>query len=273
MASHISSPLYYAQNGTRGTPMLFIHSTPDDHRLWMFQTAHFSAWYRTIAVDLAGYGRSAPPQTGVTVANQAQACWETIDSITPDRIIIQGNSLGSFVSLHMASQRPDRVRALILSGCGYLPTREMMVKWKERYRTEGIALRRYQILDHFSPKSRERPLVQYYADMVAGLSNVGTLDSIIAMNQALSYPDPEEFFTSIVVPTLIISGTDDRNHPAAFELQRRIKGAEIRSIEGAGHSSNFEAPWQFDRYCIDFLAGLGLYPGPQPRDELRTTKA
>ncbi len=151
MARHIPGPLYYEQQGASGLTMLFIHSTPDDHRLWMYQTAHFSAWYRTVAVDLAGYGRSPTVQQGVTVADQAAACWEVLDRACPGGAILQGNSLGSFVALHMAQQRPERTLALILSGCGYLKTREMMVRWKKKYQDEGLALRRSQVLDHFSP--------------------------------------------------------------------------------------------------------------------------
>jgi pimeloyl-ACP methyl ester carboxylesterase len=260
VASHIPGPLYYEQLGSHGRPMLFIHSTPDDHRLWFYQTARFSAWYRTVAVDLAGYGRSPAPEPGVTVADQAQACWEAMDTIASDGVIVHGNSLGSFVALHMASLRPERIPLLILSGCGYLPTREMMVRWKNRYEREGIDLRYGQIMDHFAPPSRELPHVQYYGRMVCELNNEKTLQSIIAMNEALSHPEPEEFFRKLAVPTIIISGTADRNHPAALELQKRIAGAEFGTIEGAGHSLMMEAPWQYDAYAIDFLKKHGLFP-------------
>jgi pimeloyl-ACP methyl ester carboxylesterase len=51
---------------------------------------------------------------------------------------------------------------------------------------------------------------------------------------------------------LIISGTLDRTRPGAFELQKRIKGAKLESIEGAGHACNIEAPAEYDAYASTF---------------------
>ncbi len=261
MARHIPGPLYYEQIGATGTPMIFLHSTPDDHRLWMFQTAHFSAWYRTIAVDLAGYGRSPAPQDGVSMADQAQACWELVDRITSGPIIIQGNSMGSEVAMHMADQRPQRTHCMILSGCGYLPDiREIQLKGKQAYRDEGIARRRTAVLFHFSPKMRAMPHVQHYADMVCALNNAGTLESIILMNQALADAKPE-FYPRLDVPTLIITASEDFTRESAYKLQSHIKGSEIVCLEGAGHACNFEMPEAYDRLCIDYLTKRGLFPG------------
>lgn len=260
MANHIPGPLYYEQQGQSGIPMLFLHSTPDDHRLWMFQTAYFSAWYRTIAIDLAGYGRSPAPQKGVRIVDQADACWEVVDRITSGGIIIQGNSMGSMIARIMAAQRPERTLALIISGCAYQPERSQMKEWGERFRNEGLKLRHEQILYHFAPARRNDPLMLWYADMLCALDNLGTLDSIIAMNEALQTTHPAEFGEGIVSPALLISGSVDRNHPNAPELARRIKGCEYKVVEGAGHSSNFEAPWEFNGYCTDFLKKHGLFP-------------
>ena len=46
-----------------------------------------------------------------------------------------------------------------------------------------------------------------------------------------------------------------------YELARRIKGCEYQVIEGAGHSSNMEAPAEFDAHCITFLKKHNLFPG------------
>jgi pimeloyl-ACP methyl ester carboxylesterase len=261
VAPHIPGPLYYEQQGKTGLPMVFLHSTPDDNRLWLFQTAHFSNWYRTIAVDLAGYGRSPAPQEGVTMADQAAAVWELLDTIADGPVIVQGNSMGSEVAMHMADQRPERVPCMILSGCGYLPDiREVQLKGKEAYHAEGIVRRRGAVLFHFHPTLRETPLVQHYADMVCGLSNVGTLESIIAMNQALADASPD-LYPRLKVPTLIIIGGEDFTKRGAYKLQSLIKGSEIVEMPGAGHANCFEQPWEYDRLAIEYLKKKGLFPG------------
>ncbi|HUK61183.1 MAG TPA: alpha/beta hydrolase [Stellaceae bacterium] len=266
MARHIPGPLYHVVQGSQGLPMIFLHSTPDDHRLWMYQTARFSSWFRTIAVDLAGYGRSAPAQAGVTLADQAEAAWEIVDRISNGPCIVHGNSMGAHIAMRMASAQARRVPALILSGCGYLPKRDAMRVWAKRYAEEGLALRLKQVLDHFSPPAQALPHVQHYARMVCELDTPATVASIIAMNEALmNDPEPDEFFRTLTMPTLIISGTADRNHAAAELLHAHIAGSEFRAVADAGHAVMQEAPWAYDQHAIAFLAQLGLWPGPAPQ--------
>lgn len=264
MAAHIPGPLYVAQLGATGLPMIFLHSTPDDHRLWLYQTAHFSCWYRTIAVDLAGYGRSPAVPDGVTIDDHANACWAIVDQLTAGGVIVHGNSFGSEIAMRMARQRPDRVPALILSGCGYVPNNEVFTRWVRRYGEEGIALRHAQVLDHFSPAGQQNPLLLYYADMIVALNNTGTLASIIANNTALAQRPDEAFYDGITAPTIIIIGDLDRSKPASVELQKRIKGSELVFIPEVGHACNLEAPHAYDAHCIRFLAQHGLYPRDTP---------
>lgn len=261
MAARVPGPLYFEQLGATGMPMVFLHSTPDDHRLWLYQTAHFSSWYRTIAIDLAGYGRSPAVQDGVTIADQAAACWEAVDRVGSGPIILHGNSIGSGVALRMVEQQSARVSALILSGTGYSPSAEVFQRWVDRYRAEGLPLRHQQLFDHFAPAVRNDPILTYYADMVVELNNAGTLASVVAMNAANVDRPPEAYYRAVKVPTLIIAGTEDRSYASSFDLQKLIGGSEHRSIEGAGHAPMIEMPWEYDRYSIDFLKKLGLHSG------------
>src|SRR6185503_3551042 len=116
-------------------------------------------------------------------------------------IIVQGNSVGSQVAMHMAAEQPRRVLAMIISGTGYPPPREPTARWKQRYEKEGIAPRREQIIDHFAPAAQKQPHLQYYADMLLELNNASTAPSIVATNQALMNAPGEDFYVSLSVPT------------------------------------------------------------------------
>ena len=65
MAQHIHGPLYYERMGRTGPVIAFIHPNPMDQSCWIFQMAHFSTWYRCIAIDIPGYGRSPKADCGL----------------------------------------------------------------------------------------------------------------------------------------------------------------------------------------------------------------
>jgi len=62
--------LYYEIFGA-GLPMVMIHANPFDHNLWMYQIAHFSTYFKVIALDIRGYGRSDKPTTPFSLRDMA----------------------------------------------------------------------------------------------------------------------------------------------------------------------------------------------------------
>ena len=86
MAQHIEGPLYYERMGRTGPVIAFVHPNPMDQSCWIFQMAHLSTWYRCIAIDIPGYGRSPKATRGLTMDDMAQACWEAVDEATVLRV-------------------------------------------------------------------------------------------------------------------------------------------------------------------------------------------
>lgn len=267
MAPHINGPLNYERLGRDGPPMVFVHPNPMDRDCWIYQMAHFSTWYRCMAIDLPGYGRSPTAGKGLTMPDVAQACWEAVDDALPgsDPCVLVGLSVGSNVVPHMYHLRPRQTAALILSGTGMPEAapgpKPFTQKRIAQYGEQGVGFRRQHALEDFSPAFRETAMGRYFADLFAERNPWADADTIIEMFRALGEPDPAWLQREIKAPTMIIKGSLDGDVSRAFALRDCILGSELAVIEGAGHCCNMEQPWVWDARALRFLIAHDLFPG------------
>ena len=73
MAHHVDGPLYYERMGRTGPVIAFIHPNPMDQSCWIYQMARFSTWFRCVAIDIPGYGRSPTGTAQMSRFDMAQA--------------------------------------------------------------------------------------------------------------------------------------------------------------------------------------------------------
>lgn len=266
MARNVEGPLYYERMGRTGPVIAFIHPNPMDQSCWIFQMAHLSTWYRCIAIDIPGYGRSPKATADLTMDDLAEACWEAIDdAFAGEKAILVGCSTGSAISPYMYHQRPDKAAALILTGTGYTPGKEFARRRIDAYTANGIDYRWAYTFEDFSPAFRTTPLAHFFANLFAERNEFADLDSILHQFRALQKPEPEGHHATIACPVVILTGSEDGAHQSAFALQERIPDCELRVLPGAGHACQMEQPWLFNRMMIEFLAKHRLFPGkPRP---------
>jgi pimeloyl-ACP methyl ester carboxylesterase len=255
----IRGPLNWEQLGHRGPPMVFVHPNPTDHSVWTYQMAHFSSWFRTVGIDLPGYGRSPSAEAGLTMTDLARACWEAVDNVATEPAVLVGCSVGAHVALHMAHEQPARTSAVILSGASYRDEKTYCLERIEAYTQRGISYRRDYFLETVSPEWGATPLGQYFADLFAERNDTADLETIIEMFRALYVPDPAYLF-ELKAPLQIISGTQDRSHGPGRVLASKVADSEFHPLEGAGHACQIEQPWAWDGLAIDFLRRKGLFP-------------
>jgi pimeloyl-ACP methyl ester carboxylesterase len=256
----IRGALNWEQLGHRGPPMVFLHPNPTDHSVWVYQMAHLSSWFRTVGIDLPGYGRSPGAEPGLTMTDIARACWEAVDSVSTEPAVLVGCSVGAHVALHMAHEQPDRTSAVILSGTSYRDEKTYCLERIEEYTKRGIEYRRDYFLEIVSPEWGATPLGQYFADLFAERNDTADVETIIDMFRALYVADPD-YLWELRTPLQVISGTQDRAHDSGRLLASKVAGSEFISLEGAGHACQIEQPWAWDALAIDFLRRKGLFPG------------
>ena len=262
MANNIHGALYYERMGRTGSVIAFIHPNPMDQSCWLYQMAHLSTWYRCIAIDIPGYGRSPKADAGLTMGDMAEACWEAIDDTFPgEAAILVGCSVGSAIAPHMYHQHPDRTLAMVLSGTGYNPGKPFAKRRIEAYAAKGVDYRWEYTFQDLSPSFRATPMASYFAEIFTERNAHADVESIIRQFEAMLEPEPDDHHSGISCPTIILTGSEDNSLERAFALRDRIPDCELKILPGAGHACQLEQPWLFDRHMIEFLTRHGLFAG------------
>ena len=254
-----------------GPPMVLLHATPYDHGMWLYQIAHFSTWFRVIAPDVRGFGRSDQVTEPFTFDDCIADIVALCDGEDVREAVLMGASVGSRLAIRLGHDRPDLFRAVVLvggnaqasargagNGSGSDARREERIR---RY-SEGPFMETYewQLVNTLSPDFVASALGRYVTGLF--LERGGRLDgpAIARLFEALGYTDLRPLLGDIAVPFLVVSGEYDRSIPGAEETAKLIPDARHEIIPGAGHACPIEDPAAFDALVIEFLIDKGAMP-------------
>jgi pimeloyl-ACP methyl ester carboxylesterase len=199
--------------------------------------------FRVLTPDLPGHGRALNPRPTFKFADVARDMFTYLDDLGIDRVHAIGMSAGANTLLHMATQQPQRIAAMIhVSGTPRFPdqARLIMRSFTEESRTPA---------DWAEMRSRH-----HRGD-----------DQIRALwRHAREFADDREDmnFTAaslarITARTLIVHGDRDPLYPVemAVELLRSIPNSALWVVPNGGHGPIFgEQAAPFVRMATAFLS-------------------
>ncbi|HXF74463.1 MAG TPA: alpha/beta hydrolase [Methylomirabilota bacterium] len=254
--------IYYEVAG-EGFPFVLVHANPFDHNLWIYQIAHFSTYFKIIAIDLRGYGRSDKPTAPFTLKDMADDVLGVCRDESVQQAILGGVSVGSGMAILLGLDHPEIFKALILVGGSSGPGGSIE---KRIHGYTKIGVEKYHI-EHL------RELVApEFADSKLGAYLLGTFaerdprlsgESIAQIFRARGGLDMTPRLGTMKVPTLVINGEYDNSLAGGKKTASLIPGAIHRVLPGTGHACNIEDPATFDRFVIEFLRANRLMPpGP-----------
>ena len=260
---HIDGPLSFEQLGKQGAPILFVHPATTDHSSFLYQMAQLSTRFRTVAMDLPGWGSSPAALPGLTTADLAEACWSVVDTAigAGQPAILCGFSMGSTIALQMAAMHPDRTLAIVLTGAG--STLEGFGGQKSETVADAREDRElhyeHKFVD-FSPEFAETDVSRWMATLLTQRSWTD-MASIERVFEAVESARPGELYAAIRSPMLFIEGSKDEAFAGSSILAAKVQGAEHAAMEGAGHACNLERPWEWEAHFLTFLVRRGLFDG------------
>jgi pimeloyl-ACP methyl ester carboxylesterase len=231
-----------------------MHSIGLDGSMWQAQAEALANDYQVIVPDLRGHGHSPVSSAQFTVEELGEDVLAVVRHARIDRACYVGCSLGSNIGMYLGAFAPEHLTGLVLAnGPPKLSIPGEIVELLCGGAVNGamaeIAL---DMLSRWVADSfRESAAFQQLVSKMAGCSGEGFSMALKALVQS----DRTADLAKIVVPTLVVAGSEDGafDAHAAAELARQIPGARAVAILGAGHLPNLEKPTEFAQTVFKFL--------------------
>ena len=228
-----------------GPPVVLVHGYPLDGDMWSPVSRILARKFRVLRPDLPSR-RDTPHPVSPAVAEYASWISAVAES-AGSPAGIAGFSMGGYVLLDLLKRKPSFVRA-----AAFVDTRADADDEKTRAaRNAAIFTAREMgptavsdgmLPKLLSPAGRSDREIASEVRAITRRQNPNSLENDLLVMQGR--PDSREFLAEIGIPCLVVRGSVDAITPAsaAEEMAKRIPGARLVTIEGAGHLTPLEKP-------------------------------
>lgn len=245
---------HVSQSGNpQGQPVMFANSLGTDLRLWDRLLPLLPQDCNYVRFDLRGHGLSQCPPGPYTMPELARDAAGIVDALELGPVIFVGLSIGGMIGQQLAADRPDLLKALVLSNTAARMGTSRM--WRERINAiskDGLQSMEPAILDRwFGPAFRTGNEVALWGAMLTRTP----LEGYLGCCEAIAATDLTEATRKLELPTLAIAGECDGASPPELvaETATMIDGAHYHMIEGAGHLPCVETPAVYGELLSSFF--------------------
>jgi 3-oxoadipate enol-lactonase len=232
--------------------VVFANSLGTDLRLWDAVLHLLPPGLRYVRYDKRGHGLS-DHGGGTRIADHAEDAIAVISSLEAGPVVFVGLSIGGLIGQVVASQRPDLVRALVLSNtAARLGTAEAWQARIDAVTKHGLAHIADGVMERwFAAPFRTSPACAPWRNMLLCTPPAG----YVAACQALALADQSAATAALRLPTLAIAGSEDGASPPDLvqATAALIPGAAFHVIAGAGHLPCVETPAAWAAIVAPFL--------------------
>ena len=253
--------LYYEIEG-EGEPVFLLPGFAAGGWIWFKQTAELSRNFRVIVFDPRGVAASDKPEGPQTIGLLADDVAHLLQTIGVESAHVVGASFGGFVAQEFALKYPAMTRKLVLCCTSFggpnhvAPSTETLSALASTKGLNSAERMRANLLLAFTPEYVSREIAE--VDRIVHLRATNDVPEHIYLSQlqaAMSF-NAESRLDQIACPTLVLSGDEDVIVPVqnSRNLAAKIRGAELRIVEGGSHTFFIEQSVEFNRIITEWLS-------------------
>ncbi|WP_417725160.1 alpha/beta fold hydrolase [Salipiger sp.] len=257
---------YYSDDSTppwvKADTIVLLHPAMGSAQRYFAWVPELSRHYRVLRMDMRGHGASELPGPDVplTVERLMADVLEMLDAAGCDAAHLAGNSAGGYLAQHLAMDKPERVRSIMLFASTPGLRNSQWSSWLPEVQKVGLRAFLASNLAERLPVDRMLPdHVEWFLDEADNLD----LEFGGRFVSLMSGLDWSERLPGITMPTLIVQpGIVGIGSTSQYEdMEKLIPGAQRIVYDGLPHHVCDAVP---DRCVADILAFLRWNFGQPP---------
>ena len=190
-----AAELFAVEEGS-GDPVVLVHGSLADYRIWLLPAREFSKRHKVIAYSRRYHFPNASLEhtPHYSIVQQAEDLAEVIRIRAGGRAHVITSSFGGCVALSLAVADPGLFRSLVLCEPPLMPWLQKTTRGKERFATVKEA---QEAADHAFKAGRPRDGVRLFSDMAMG---PGVFDAMPPRAQARIMDNAFELALEMAAP-------------------------------------------------------------------------
>jgi pimeloyl-ACP methyl ester carboxylesterase len=243
-----------------GDAIIFLHGIGGGRKSWAAQVEALAHGFRTVAVDLRGYGDSDADTSEWQFVDFVTDVMSVLDELKIHRAHLVGLSMGGLVTQAVYALHPDRVASMTLAACrpASAPVED----------GASFASSRLEHMAHPDPMASlaDAMLSRLCGPDAASATREAIRSSMLALRldnyvkvvRLRTALTPFLRLEHVAVPTLVLGGRLDPLAPVAqmTAIAETIPGSQLHIIENSGHFLNLEQPQEFNALVREFVANV-----------------
>lgn len=242
--------------------IVFVHGYAGGLVSWLYAQPALGARYRTISLDLKGFGLTDKFAGDYSTTTEADLVVKVMDALDVDRAHLVAHSWGCAVALDVASRYPDRVDKLVLaSGFVYPDQLNGFLRWSQ---VPGVGEVLYTLFyneqlearytwSYFEPE--RHVTVKGFDYLHEFQASPGVVAAALAVVRGMDLEALGPRLGRVDKPALLVWGEQDRVSPPRYgeRLVTDLPRARLVKLARSGHSVMIERAGTFHTLVAEFL--------------------
>ena len=254
-----NSKIYYKIIG-EGEPVIFIAGLAANHRNWGMQFGSLKKYYKLIAVDNRGIGKSVGEICRLNIEDMVEDINMLVDSMKLENPHIIGHSMGAMIAFEFVKKYPHKVSSLILAS---LPIN------KTKVIREDPSKELYSLIDGKDNNFNNKMVSYLFSNHFMHTEKYEVLKSMFSYSHNDYKRDVIEAQLNAInewkqlrrweigmenVPYMVVYGSEDKFASIDHSyLSKIFPSASIKVFKNSGHAVHIEKAKEFNMIVRQFI--------------------